>query len=255
MKGLDSCMKKLRLVVPGVFFVLALGVGCSSAAPYEGLNAEGIFDAGMEAYEEGDWDEASQAFERLMSAHPGFGRIAEVRFLLANTFFEKGEYLSAADAFERFLQRHPSHGLAPEASLGICRSYVELAPHPQRDQRYTERARDACRITRDEFQGMNVAEEAEEHRQEMVSRLAKRRYQEGEFYQRRNAHDSAIMIFQELVDFYPETEWAPKGFLALYRSYRAIGWQEEAQEVRDRLLFLHPDSQEARELQAEEDGP
>jgi outer membrane protein assembly factor BamD len=238
-----------------VALLLLVTVGCASAPPFEGFTGEQIFEVGVEAYEEEDWDDAARAFERLVSGHPGFARIAEVRFFLANTYFEKGEYLSAVDEYERFLQRHPSHGLAPEASLGICRSYVRLAPHPQRDQRYTERARDACRLTRDEFQGINVAEEAEQLRQEMVDRLAMRRYQEGRFYQRRNFHDSAIMIFREVVDYFPETDWAPRAFLALYRSYQAIGWEEEAEEVRDRLLFLHPDSDAARELYAEEDGP
>jgi outer membrane protein assembly factor BamD len=210
---------------------------------------------GMEAFEEEDWDDAQEALEQFVTRFPGHAQIADGRIYLARSFFNKGEYISAAAEYERFLQFHPSHGMAAEASLGICRSYVELAPHPQRDQEYTERARDACQVTANEFAGMNVAEEAAELREEMVNRLAERTYQDARFYQRRNAHDSAILIFEDLVELYPETQWAPWGFLGLYRSYDAIGWDEEAEEIRDRLLFLHPDSEAAQELLAEEDGP
>lgn len=227
---------------------------CSSAPPYQGLGADQIFEVGMQAMEEEDWDDAIQAFERLISAHPGFARMAEVRFNLSQAHFEKREYLMAASEWELFMTRYPSHGRVPEASLGICRSYAALSPHPQRDQRYTERARDACRETRNEFQGMNVAEEAEEIRVRMVEKLAQRVYEVGLDYQRWGAHDSALIYFNDLVDFYPETSWAPRGLLAMYRSYRDIGWDEEAEETRQRLFFNYPDSQAAAELRAEDGG-
>jgi outer membrane protein assembly factor BamD len=213
-----------------------------------GMDGEELFAYAMEQYEDRDWDEAIDAFERLVASFPGHARSAEARIHLARAHFQKEEYITSAAEFERFLQRYPSHGLAPEASLGICRSYARLAPHPQRDQEYTRRAREACRATASEFQGMNVAQEADSLRVEMVQRLAERSYQEGRFYQRRNFHDSAILIFQDVVDFYPETEWAPQALLALFRSYEAIGWEEEARQARERLLFLYPDSEAAQEV-------
>lgn len=252
-RDLSARLRLSAAVVVAAFLVWA-AAGCSSAPAYQGMEAPQIFELAQQALEEGEWNDAIDAFERLISAHPGFPRLDEARMGLAQAHFEKGEYVTAAAEFERFIIRYPSHGRVAEASLGICRSYAALSPHPQRDQEYTARARDACRQTRDEFQGMNVAEEAEEIRREMVEKLAESEYLAGRFYQRRDFHDSAIIYFQDVVDFYPETRWAPRAFLAMYRSYRAIGWDEEAEEARDRLLFLYPDSQPAAELRAEEDG-
>lgn len=236
-----------------LLLVLALGA-CASASPYEGMTADQLFESAMESYEQGEWEEAIEGFQLMTSTFPTDARSDEVRFHLARAYYEEGQYLTAANEFELFLSRYPSHGRAPEASLGVCRSYVALSPHPQRDQEYTEVAVDACRSTRNQYQGTTVAEEAEELRARMVDRLAASLYQEGRFYQRRELHDAAIMLFQDVVDYYPETDWAPRGFLALYRSYRAIEWDEEAAEVRDRLYFLYPDSDAAAELRAEEDG-
>jgi outer membrane protein assembly factor BamD len=242
----------VRLRTAGWTFVLAvLLAACASTPPWMGMDGDQLFEYGLEQFEDRDWDEAILAFERLVASFPGHARGAEARMYLARAHFRKGEFISAAAEFERFLQRYPSHGLAPEASLGICRAYAELAPHPQRDQEYTQRAREACRATASEFQGMNVAQEADSIRVTMVERLGERWFQEGRFYQRRNFHDSAILIFQDVVDFFPETSWAPRSLLALYRSYEAIGWEEEARQSRDRLLFLYPDSEAAREVREE----
>ncbi len=254
MKGPNNAARRIITTVLGLALMMVLASACRSAPPYQGLEADAVFEMAVEAFEDEEWGDARDALEHFLTTYAGHGQAAEARMLLARTYYNRGEYLSAADEFQRFLQLYPSHGLAPEASLGVCRSYVELAPHPQRDQQYTERARDACRTTRNEFEGMNVAEEADELRAKMTNRLAESEYLIGRHYQRRNAHDSAILYFQDLVDFYPESDWAPRGFLALYRSYRAIRWDEEAEEVRDRLLFLYPDSEAAQELRAEDDG-
>jgi outer membrane protein assembly factor BamD len=244
-------MRSFRPIL--IITVLALA-GCSSTPRYQGLDATALFALGEEAFQEGDWQEAIDAFERLVATAPGFDRTAEARMYTARAYFERKEYLSAAAEWDRFLERFPSHGMAPEASLGICRAYSELAPIAPRDQEYTRRARDACRQTALDFQGMNVAAEADSVRRLMVDRLAERTYLEGRFYQRRGLHNSAVLIFQDLVDFYPETTWAPEGFLALYRSYEAMGWDEEMDEVRRRLIFLYPESDAARELDGRANG-
>lgn len=239
----------------GWALALALVAAACGSGPawQEEMSADALFAFGVEAYEAEEWDDAIGSFERLIFQAPSFEDLPEARMYLARAHFGKEEFITSAAEFDRFLQRYPSHGLAPEASLGICRSYAELAPDPQRDQEYTQRAVDACRRSAQEFAGMNVAEEAREIQNDMFDRLAESLYEQGRHYQRRNFHDSAILYFQDLVDFYPQTRWAAEGFLALYRSYTAIGWEEEADRARRRLLDNYPDSEAAQEL-ADEDG-
>lgn len=242
-----QCGSGDRRGIWGILVVLLLSA-CSSTPPWAGLEAAPLFEFGAQAFEEGEYDDAIAALERYIASFPGAANVAEARMLLGRSHFAKREYITAAAEFERFLLRHPSHGLAPEASLGICRAYAEVSPHPQRDQEYTRRAIEACRNTANEFTGMNVAQEARALQAQMFEKLAQRLYEEGRFYQRRGFHDPAILYFRELIDFYPQTSWAPEGFLALYRSYREIGWEEEADEVRRRLLANYPDSDAARAL-------
>jgi outer membrane protein assembly factor BamD len=228
--------------------LLAFGAGCASTPGFQGLDAEAIYERGVAAFEEEEWQDAIAAFDHLLITFPGHERSPEARMYMARAHFNDKEYITSAAEFGRILTMYPSHGLAPEASLWVCRSYEQLAPVSQRDQSYTERAVDACRETINEFPGMNVAEEARTIQRRMIERLAQREYEEGYWYERRGFHDQAIIVYQDLVDFYPQTSWAPKGFLGLYRSYRAINWNTEAEQARARLLANYPDSPEAREL-------
>jgi outer membrane protein assembly factor BamD len=233
------------LTVLALAFVAA---ACSSTPTYRGLEATPLFERGTAYYEAEEWDRALDVFEHFLVTFPNDSRTAEARFMLARAHFEKREFITSAAEFERFMQRYPNHGRVAEASIGICRSYERLSPTSQRDQTYTQRAVDACRETINEFPGLNVAEEARDIQRRMIERLAQREYEEGFWYERRRLHDQAIVVYQDLVDFYPQTSWAPRGYLGLYRSYRAIGWDTEAEQARARLLANYPDSPEAREL-------
>lgn len=234
--------------------LLTMGAGCASTPGFYGLEADPLYERAVGFHEEEEWDDAIAAFDHFLFAFPGEARSPEARMYLARAHFGEEEFITSAAEFERFLREFPSHGLAPEASLGICRSYEQLSPTSQRDQSYTERAVDACRNTMNEFAGMNVAEEARTIQQAMIGRLAEREYEDAFWYERRGLYDSAILIYQDLVDFFPQTSWAPRGFLGLYRSYRAISWDTEAEQVRSRLLANYPDSPEADEVREGSEG-
>ena len=135
-----------------------------------------------------------------------------------------------------------------------CRSYAELAPIPERDQEYTQRARDRCDFVARDYPGTDAAEEALEVRDEMVELLAEKDFLAGEQYKDLSAYDSAIIYFEEVVENFPETSWAPRALLAKYESYREIGYDREAEETRERLLADFPDSPEAEEIQGTADG-
>lgn len=248
----SSSLRRMLALLAGVWvFFLA---GCASTAPWLTMDADALYAFAMERVEREDWNDAVASLERFLFAHPGDARQPEIRMALGRAHFARGEFITSAAEFDRFLQRFPGHGLAPEASLERCLSYVELSPISQRDQSYTERAVDACRETINEFPGLSVADSARVMQRQMIERLAEREYQDGFFYERRGLYDSAIIVYQDLVDFFPQTSWAPRGLHGLYRSYRAIRWDSEAEQVRERLLLNYPDSPAAELLRDRPDA-
>lgn len=240
-----------RLSATALFFLVgALLPGCSSAPPYQGLSGDELFELGAREFEEEDWDEAVRVFERFLFADPTNDRIVQGRIYLARAYFNREDYITAASEFSRVLDRHPGDPLAPEAALGVCKSYVALSPHIQRDQGYTLQAFNSCANVVQDFGAFEVSVEAEGLRDQMEEKLARKTLVAGEFYFKRNLYDSGIIYFNDVLTNYPGTETAAQALLRLHQSYTEIGWEREAEDALERLLRDFPDSEAAREVRA-----
>ena len=223
-------------------------VACSSTSPYQGLEPEDLFAMASMEYDEGEYDNAIEALERLLASFGNWPRLPEARLLLGHARFAKEDYLTARTEYGRFLDRYPSHEGAPAASLGVCRSLAELSPHPQRDQGFTQDAWTACRNVVLDHRGSPEAAEGAEIANRMRLKLAESEFGRGEFYFRRKLYDSAIVYYEFVVNLYSETEFAPRALLGLYRSNLAIGYEDLAEEAKARLLAEYPDSEAAQEI-------
>lgn len=242
----------LRRLLPALALLVASA--CASSSDYQDMSAEELFQLGERAVQEEEWDRAVESLERLLASHPGFQQRTEARLLLGDALFGREEYVSAAAEYARLIDRYPSSVEARSAGLGICRAYAALSPIPQRDQSYTEQAATACRNVTTDFPGTAEAERAREIRDQMLEKLAEKIYLNAEFYRRRDFHDSAILYYEDVVENYPDTAFAPPALLRLVRIYEELGYAEERDEARDTLLERYPDSLQAREVSGEGEG-
>lgn len=234
---------------------LFLGGCASSGSPYDGMGVEEFWTAGVAAFEAEDWSKAIDYFDRMIDANAAHPNVPDARMYKAQAYEEREEFILAEQEYQIFLDVYFSSPRAPEASLGICRTFVRRSPIPQRDQTETQRARDACTRTALEFQGLTVAEEAQAYRDQMISKLAERAYQDAEFYRRRGQLLSAVDMFEAVATTHWDTAWAPASMLARYRIYEELEWTEEADEEALRLEFNYPDSPEAKLLAEERAAP
>jgi outer membrane protein assembly factor BamD (BamD/ComL family) len=84
----------------------------------------------------------------------------------------------------------------------------------------------------------------------MRLKLAEKDYLNASFYFRRKLYDSALIYFEFVARDFGDTEWAPRALLGIYRCNKAIGYDDLADEVKERLLSLYPDSPAAAEVRA-----
>lgn len=241
-------MQRSLSALPALLLAALLLGGCGTAQPFRGMGAQDIYQTGMRSFEAEEWDDAIEAFERVLFSFPNFANAPEARFNLARAFFEKGEYVTAASEFTRFLDRFPTHELAPDAALRVCRSYVRLSPIVQRDQSFTRQALASCDNVARDYAATEQGERAREHRAEMRRKLARKVLVGGQFYLERKLYDSAIIYFSDVVQNYSETDAVPAAMKGLVEANTAIGYQEEAEDWRQRLLSEYPDSEAARQL-------
>ncbi|MFH1762588.1 MAG: outer membrane protein assembly factor BamD [Gemmatimonadota bacterium] len=236
-------------VVAGLFSLALLG-GCASSSEYQGLQPDELFDVGAREFDAGEWDKAVTVFERLLFADPTYPRLVEARMYLARAYYNKGEFITSISEFTRIVDRNPGHALAPQASLGICQSYMAQSPHVQRDQAFTVQAWNSCQNTMTDFRGTEVAAEAEALRNQMEGKLAEKIFIAGDFYYKRKLYHSGIIYFNDLLSQYPRSQWASQALLRLHQSYFSLEWVVEAEEVRQRLLREFPDSEAAKVIGA-----
>jgi outer membrane protein assembly factor BamD len=222
---------------------------CASSGPaVTGMDADELFLYGLEQLQERDWSEAIRAFERFTFAFSAHPRAPEARYRLGEAYMGRREYVTAAMEFNRLAAEYPAGPWADDARFQVCVAYYRLSPPPQLDQEYTVSAISHCESLLTFYSDSEHAPRAREIIAEMQAKLAEKDYNTAEQYLRRRVYDSANIYYHHVADAYPATPWAPRALLRLVETYGRLGYQQEAQAARDRLLREFPDSPEARQV-------
>ncbi|CAN5850532.1 outer membrane protein assembly factor BamD [soil metagenome] len=239
--------------IPRAFFLLTLlalsACGGRQQRPDQ-LAPDVLYQRGTEAFEAGRHARAIEFLQPFVLQHIGDPRMPDALYTLGSAFMQRREFISAASEFQRLAADFPSHPQAVPARLGTCEAYMQLSPQPQLDQEYTHAALAHCEALAISFPGAPEGEQASAHIAELRGRLAQKAYETGMFYFRRRAYDASMVYFQEAVNSFPDTTVAPAALLRLYEAYTQVGYVEDAQEARERLLREYPQSAEARGLRA-----
>ncbi len=240
--------------VVGVLLLLATGlssVACSTGIDLRGLSAEQMFERGERELEEGNWSTAALIFERFAFEHPTHPLAERARFGLGKAYFGKGEYLTASTEFLRLVQDFPTGELADDARFMVCRAYEELSPAIPLDQEYTRGAVEHCDALAEFYPGSEYADSARATRDRLLDKLARKDLYSADFYYKAKAYDSAIVYLEALLETYPRSSVVPTALLRLVQIYEELGYEDELNETRARLLRDFPgtpEAQQAREV-------
>ncbi len=83
---------------------------------------EHIFDQGLQAFNEEDYDSSIEIFEKLALTEEG-GHNVDVLNYLAQSYIKKDRYQDAVDVYNRALQSDPTFG---PAVTGLCEMYTKI---------------------------------------------------------------------------------------------------------------------------------
>ncbi len=238
------------------FLVLAVSLlavtACRSSNPYKGLSDQQLYDRAQEQFKKGDYSHTIRLLNHLTLTFGNSPLVPEAQLLLAKADYAAKDYLTAHADYQTFLQRYPNDPRAADAALGACDAMAHMSPIAERDQTYTKQAITICDNVIADYPGTDQASQATTMVNDMREKLAKKEYLDAEFYLRRNLYDSAIKYFEFVVSDYPQTDWAPKALMGVYKANKAIGYDDLAEKAKQRLMDKYPDSKEAKAL--EDDG-
>lgn len=239
----------MRLRFVHVVVALAMA-GCGGELHLEKLDADALFQRGSQAVAAHNWDDAIAAFDRLTLQYPSYARLQEARYDLAQAYFGKKEYVTAAGEFDRLANDYPLGAWADDSRFMVCRSYEALSPNVQLDQQYTQSAIDHCNALVSYYPTSPFVAQAKEIVARLTEKLALKTLLAGEYYFRRHAYDSSLIYFEDVLKQWPSSEAAPQALLHIVEANKALGYAEDANAARERLLKEYPNSAAAKTLAA-----
>ena len=211
---------------------LATAAGCHRFDPRSFSGPEALFRGAMREFRAGRFQRAQAAFQQLtFDVPPRDTLLPKVRYFLAECQFGQRDFVTAAREFRRVADEFPTDSLAPWALLRTGDAYAELWRRPELDPSNAQTAVATYQELQGRYPDARGAVIAGARLRQLNELFATKEYENGLFYFRRRAWDSAILYFKNLIATYPSASLVPDAYVRLVRAYGAIGYREEMQEV------------------------
>jgi len=238
---------------PALLLLLVLVLaGCSGSGRATADSPEAAFQTGKELYDRGKYDRAIEYFRLVFD----FGRTnpaaADAQYYLAQSYFKTKQYLLAANEFTRFVELYRTDARVEEGEYLRAESYYRLSPPYELDQTDTNTALSYMRLYLSKYpEGEYVAEMGAKI-DELRSKLARKQYETGRLYERRELHEAAGISYMGVLEKYPDSGYVDDALVGAVRSFKAyaeasvpVRRQEryqQAAEAYQQLVQLFPNS-------------
>jgi outer membrane protein assembly factor BamD len=209
---------------------------------------ETLYAAARREYDRKHWDNAIQAFEKLSLELPARDSLLpRTHYYLGQAHERKGDRLLAAQSFQRLAESFPDDTLADDALYRAGQQYQALWRKPALDPQYGHTAYDVYQQLLALYPDTPVKDDAEKQVAKLDEWFATKDYDNGLYYLRRKAHDSALIYFRDVVSKYPSTDHARQSYLRMVDAFRAINYREDVKETCGTLWQKYPNDKEVRE--------
>ncbi len=226
-----------------------VGVACGPPKPPADIGPVQRFEWAHARFEEGRHEAAIRAFRNFLVQDPLNPLVDSAQYLIGEAFLRSDRELQAITEFEQLTRMRPNSPQADDAQFGLCRAHWELSPGLPKEQEHTRLAIDECTRLIQFFSDSPSTEEARRILQEARTKLAAKNFRIAKHYLDDELYQSANIYLEMALQQAPEeAPIIPEILTRLYRSYSRIGFETEAQAIRQRLLREWPESPEARSL-------
>ena len=205
----DTDMK--RLIIAGII-ILFVSSGCSAlkktwnaiTGKDESGSAQQLAWDGMDAFEDGEYKDAIEYFQKLKDWYPfsKYAILAELK--IADAHYHLKQYEEAIFAYEEFEKLHPRNEAVPYVIYQIGRCYYDQIDTIDRDQTPARKALDTFQRLSKQFPGNQYARSANEHIPKCLKSLAGNDYYVGLFYYKSKHYAAALKRFMSVLTNYPD---------------------------------------------------
>ena len=206
-----------RIVIAGILLML-MGSGCSSlkktwnaiVGEDDTAPAQQLAWDGMDAYEDGDYKDAIEYFQKLKDFYPfsKYAILAELK--IADSHYHLEQYEEAIFAYSEFEKLHPRNEAIPYViyQIGLC--YFVQIDTIDRDQTPAAMALSTFQRLNKQFPDDQYARSGAEHLTRCYKSLAGNEYYVGEFYYKSKHYKAALTRFMAVLSNYPDVGYHQK---------------------------------------------
>jgi outer membrane protein assembly factor BamD len=194
------------------------------------------FERAMSFFNNRKYDQAIDAFERILFYHPSSEFVDDAQYWLARTYLEKKDYSQAIVEFDYLVRNFPSSTQLEDAYFYRAKAYIESAPSYEKDLSDLKKA---IRLYDEFITRYPNSKYTEDVRHEILAArnlLAKKELENGKLYEKLNEKGAALLYYKYIMNTYSETASAGE---ARYRSaqiHEKRGENEKALELYKELL-------------------
>lgn len=211
--------KKLIFPIYMIVFVLLLG---SCKSEFEKIRASGdtelIHKKAFELYEQEEYMRAQTLFELIIPAYRGRPELEKIYFTYAYTYYYINKFILANYYFKTFAATFPTSAYKEEAEFMVGYSSYRLSPTYRLDQTYSGKAIEEFETFVNNYPNSERVKECNRLIDELRLKLEHKTFNEGQLYYDLRQYQAAIVVFENLLKDFPETNNAEQVRLLIAKS-------------------------------------
>ncbi len=201
------------LSIAAVALLLVGLVGCGSSNEIANLPVEERYSRAKALFDEESYLDAINEFTVVTLQYQGSQFAADAQFYFGECRYNRHEFLLAGFEYGVVKRSYPASPRVPEAQYKLAMSYYMLSPKSSLDQQYTRKAVDEFQTFVEYYPKNPLADDASAKIRELNTKLAKKLYDAGLQYVKLERYKAAIQYFDNVIEKYHDTEFAPLAFL------------------------------------------
>jgi outer membrane protein assembly factor BamD len=233
MPGPSSTLIRIAAMVGLV--LVAAGCGWLRPQPTPILPADELYSLGERELERKRYEDARQAFLKIVERHPNSGLAPRARFLLGEAYYREAEFDKAIAQFDAFMSFYPRHQIADLVQYRLAMSYYDQMKPVEQDQGLTVKAVEHFRKLVKEFPDSRYATDALAKIEVCRGRLAQKEVWVATYYFNQGNPGGARQRLALVLKDYPRSLVVPEALWLLAEVNFREGKSEEATGLLRRL--------------------
>ncbi len=240
---LKRCMLSLRCVLLAGVLAFSLA-GCSSDSKKEYVErpVEELYNEGLAALREKEYEAAVVSFEEAERQHPYSAWATRAQLMAGYANFLDGRFDDALITLDRFIELNPGSDDIVYAYYLRAASLYQQITDVRRDQRITRLALESLRQVTNNFPESEYARDANLKIDLTLDHLAGKEMSVGRYYLRQHDYLAAINRFRIVVEQFDTTTHVPEALLRMVEAYLALGIRSESERIASVLGHNFPAS-------------